>query len=85
MSENLVFICEICQTVLEERHCKALCPNCGRTFDCSDLPLMPANARIDEAAGSVRMRPGADPRDMLPKAAEEDAQPDTPVADQPLP
>jgi len=29
-------ICDICGTVMLERNCKILCPNCGYTRDCSD-------------------------------------------------
>jgi hypothetical protein len=64
--ERLIYICEICQTVLDEHHCKAVCPNCGRMFDCSDLPLIAANAMIDDDQNLVA-RPGADISDMLPQ------------------
>ena len=47
MSDELIYICEICQTVLDEHHCKAICPNCGRTMDCSDLPVIHANGAVD--------------------------------------
>ncbi|HLX63954.1 MAG TPA: hypothetical protein VKX17_21965 [Planctomycetota bacterium] len=70
---NLVYICEICQTILQEHHCKAICPNCGRMFDCSDLPIMLANATIDEDTAELTMRPGSDPRDWLPKGEPESA------------
>jgi hypothetical protein len=66
MSEHLIYICEICQTVLDEHHCKAVCPNCGRMFDCSDLPLIAANALIDND-DNVVTRPGTDLSDMLPQ------------------
>lgn len=65
MGEELIYICEICQTVLDEHHCKAVCPNCGRMFDCSDLPLMQANGRID-SHDHVIARPGASVLDILP-------------------
>ena len=71
MSEHLIYICEICQTVLDEHHCKAVCPNCGRMFDCSDLPLIAANALIDED-DNVVTRPGTDLADMLPQHDEND-------------
>ena len=45
---DLLFICEICGSVLDESHCKARCPNCGRTLDCSDLPMLPANGKVAE-------------------------------------
>lgn len=63
---DLIYVCEICQTILEEHHCKAICPNCGRTFDCSDLPLMYANARMSNADCSIKLRPGSDERDWMP-------------------
>lgn len=68
---NFVYVCEICQTLLQELHCKAICPNCGRMFDCSDLPIMMANATVDANSAELTMRPGSDPRDWLPKAAPE--------------
>lgn len=43
MDRNFRYICEICGTPLDERHCKARCPNCGRVMDCSDLPALTAN------------------------------------------
>jgi hypothetical protein len=66
MKDELVYVCEICQTPLwDEHHCKAICRNCGRTFDCSDLPIMQANLRVtDEGAVTT---PGTDPRDSMPK------------------
>jgi uncharacterized Zn finger protein (UPF0148 family) len=74
MKEDLVYVCEICQTVLEEHHCKAVCPNCGRMFDCSDLPLIQANGTVKEDDHAFTARPGSDPRDLLPRMApEEDA------------
>jgi hypothetical protein len=66
MGEDLVYICEICQTVLEEHHCKAVCPNCGRMFDCSDLPLIQANGIVKDSDHTFVARPGSDPRDLLP-------------------
>ena len=76
MSEDLVYICEICQTVLEEHHCKAVCPNCGRMFDCSDLPLIQANAMIDH--DRLIPRSGNSMTDALPLAAEAEKTPQTP-------
>ena len=61
---ELVYVCEICQTLLEEHHCKAICPNCGRMFDCSDLPLMRANAQFID--GHFIPRPGSNPLDVVP-------------------
>lgn len=29
-------VCEVCGTVMFERHCKILCPRCGYQRDCSD-------------------------------------------------
>ncbi|MCZ7649425.1 MAG: hypothetical protein M5U26_29905 [Planctomycetota bacterium] len=43
---DLIYLCEICGSVLDEHHCKAVCPNCGRMFDCSDLPALQANGEI---------------------------------------
>ena len=68
MDDQLIYICEICQTVLQEHHCKAQCPNCGRMFDCSDLPLIPANGVIDGDDGAYVARPGSNPLDLLPQA-----------------
>jgi hypothetical protein len=72
MGEELVYICEICQTVLEEHHCKAVCPNCGRMFDCSDLPLIQANGTVKDTDHQFIARPGSDPRDLLPPLEEGD-------------
>ena len=72
MGEDLVYICEICQTVLEEHHCKAVCPNCGRMFDCSDLPLIQANGTVNDSNHQFIARPGSDPRDLLPPLQEGD-------------
>ncbi len=47
---NFLYICEICDTQLDEHHCKARCPNCGRMLDCSDLPILPAN-HLSEVPG----------------------------------
>lgn len=77
MENELIYICEICQTVLHEHHCKAVCPNCGRMFDCSDLPLIQANARVQH--DRVVPRTGRSMNDMLPKSAPESAPP--PAAD----
>ena len=79
MSEDLVYICEICQTVLDEHHCKAVCPNCGRMFDCSDLPIMQANGRVREDNHELELRPGAE-NDLLPKAPQPGAHLTTPPA-----
>jgi hypothetical protein len=74
--KELVFVCEICQTILDElHHCKAICPNCGRMFDCSDLPIMAANATADEQG--VVLRPGSDPRDWMPKRETAPEQPES--------
>ncbi len=78
MSEHLIYICEICQTVLDEHHCKAVCPNCGRMFDCSDLPLIAANALID-SDDNIVSRPGTDIADMLPQSEENDDPHSTPL------
>jgi rubrerythrin len=29
-------LCEVCGTVMYDRHCKILCPRCGHQRDCSD-------------------------------------------------
>jgi len=29
-------VCEVCGTVMYERHCKIVCPVCGYLRDCSD-------------------------------------------------
>ncbi|MEI6233765.1 MAG: hypothetical protein WCT04_11975 [Planctomycetota bacterium] len=54
---DLKFICEICGSELDGRLCKAICPNCGRMLDCSDLPGMPANLRYDAERGGWVPRP----------------------------
>ena len=61
MSEDLVYVCEICQTELDEHHCKAVCPNCGRMFDCSDLPLIRANGKRQDEKWIPT--PGSDTQD----------------------
>jgi rubrerythrin len=33
------FICDLCGSIMEERQCKIICPNCGNRFDCSDLNI----------------------------------------------
>jgi len=69
MSGELIYVCEICQTVLDERHGEAVCPNCGRKLDCSDLSTLPANGRVDEEDRLV-LRPGSDPVDLMPRPQE---------------
>ena len=64
VKKDILYICEICQTPLEEHNCKAICPNCGRMCDCSDLPVMQANASVDES-GDITPRRGSE-RDFLP-------------------
>ena len=68
-SPELVFVCEICQTILEPHLCKAICPNCGRMLDCSDLPGMAANARFYPEDETTTISPGSDLRDWMPSAA----------------
>jgi hypothetical protein len=69
MENELIYICEICQTVLDEHHCKAVCPNCGRMFDCSDLPLIQANAKVEN--DHLVPRTASSMNDLLPKSAPE--------------
>jgi len=64
VSRKIFYLCEICQNVMDEHNCKAICPNCGRMCDCSDLPVMQANGSVDEA-GDVQPRRGGE-RDFLP-------------------
>ncbi len=54
---DLIFICEICSMVLIGHHGKAICPNCGRTMDCSDLSAMTANGALESDYGEVRFVP----------------------------
>lgn len=75
MNSELLYVCEICQTVLDQRHGEAVCPNCGRTLDCTDLSVLPAHALVDEEDGIV-LRPGADLSDFVPKAPARDQQPE---------
>jgi len=77
MSDELVYVCEICQTVLTEHHCKAVCPNCGRMFDCSDLPILHANGQIRSDERYVAY-PGSE-ADLLPplEPADYSSQQDT--------
>ncbi len=63
---ELIYICELCQTVLDDRGSKQVCPNCGRTFDCSDLPVVTANAELRD--DNLVLAPKSDLRDLLPKA-----------------
>jgi DNA-directed RNA polymerase subunit RPC12/RpoP len=51
--EDLLYICEVCGTVLEENPCRATCPNCGRTLDCSDLSALQANGGVRERHGEM--------------------------------
>ena len=67
VSQRPIYVCEICQTVLDEHHCKAICPNCGRMLDCSDLPGIQANA-IREDDGEITPRKGWE-RDFIPREA----------------
>lgn len=76
MNRNIFYVCEICQTVLEEHNCKAICPNCGRMCDCSDLPVMQANGSIDED-GEMKPRKGSE-RDFMPKQAPANETPPAP-------
>ena len=78
MNEVLVYVCEICQTVLDVRNGEAVCPNCGRTLDASDLAVVRANAVVTDDDGVVPC-PGSDPRDFMPKAPAPD-QPVVPAA-----
>jgi hypothetical protein len=48
--EGLIYVCEVCGTLLEEHNCSAACPNCGRTLDCSDLPMLPATGGVRQRA-----------------------------------
>ncbi|MBI3828321.1 MAG: hypothetical protein HY291_02320 [Planctomycetes bacterium] len=54
---DLIFICEICGSVLDESHCKARCPNCGRTLDCSDLPTLQADGKTDPSKSGIHFIP----------------------------
>jgi hypothetical protein len=55
---ELLFLCEICGMILEQHQCKATCPNCGRTLDCSDLSALTANGAIEiRADGEARFVP----------------------------
>ena len=65
--KTLLYVCELCQTVLEERSGRVMCPNCGRTLDCTDLPMVRANATLDEEC-NLDPCPGSDERDFLPQA-----------------
>jgi hypothetical protein len=65
--KTLVYICELCQTVLEDRGGEEVCPNCGRTLDCTDLGVVRANATMDEQC-NVEPVAGSDARDFLPQA-----------------
>ena len=33
------FVCDRCGSVMYEKNCRVICPNCGNFFDCSDLTL----------------------------------------------
>ena len=72
MVEQLVYICEICRTPLEERPWDNVCPNCGRTLDCDDLPQFQAFAKFIQEGHRLILRPGSDPRDLLPRLLGED-------------
>ena len=78
MERKLFYVCEICQTVLDERACEAVCPNCGRTLDCTDLAVLHANACVNDELEVVPC-PGSDVRDFVPKAPP-DGQPDVSAA-----
>ena len=79
-SDDLLYICEICGYELsEQHHCKAVCPNCGRMFDCSDLPIMRANARIHDDQ-TMELAPGHDVSELLP-ATESTGTPALPESD----
>ncbi len=36
-SGRKVYTCVLCGSMMEERHCKVVCPSCGYFMDCSDL------------------------------------------------
>jgi len=76
MERKLFYICEICQTVLDDRPGDAVCPNCGRTLDCTDLAVLQANACVNEDLEVVPC-PGSDVRDFVPKAPPPEPPPQT--------
>ena len=38
-SEKRIWICDRCGSTMYEKNCKVSCPNCGNSFDCSDLNI----------------------------------------------
>ena len=84
MSSELIYICEICQTVLDEHHCKAICPNCGRTMDCSDLPIIHANGEVDAVEHLWKPYPEGGPPET-PAAPSAAAEPEAPPIPSPPP
>ena len=51
---KLIYLCEICDTLLDEHNCKAICPNCGRMLDCSDLPFIQADGIYSERSDEIK-------------------------------
>lgn len=44
-------VCPLCQSRLERRHCKAVCPACGYVESCEDLfrALPPRGSRVQDS------------------------------------
>jgi len=78
---EFLFVCEICGSVLNESNCKARCPNCGRTLDCSDLPSLQADGMLElREDNEVHFipRPANNPASQQDKKLEPPAKPEPP-------
>ena len=68
-----------CDNCGELRPSHTVCPNCGRTLDCTDLAVLQANACVNEDLEIVPC-PGSDVRDFVPKAPSPGDEPAAPAA-----
>jgi hypothetical protein len=77
--EELLYICEVCGTLLDDNPSRATCPNCGLTLDCSDLAALQANGGVRERRGELvfvpKPLPSGAPRPASPASPEGEKAP----------